>query len=114
MDDNKISTLLLESGFSERQVKKLKEKSTQRSTTLFNTVHELGNRFYRSLFMHVFVFFVILYTYYNDSKQGYYTSNYIFLYLGVLCITYITINFFAPLTTTYKAKRLTTNINKKS
>lgn len=111
MDDNKTSTLMLENGFSERQVKKLKEKSIQRSTTLFNMIHELEKRFYRSLFMHIFVSMFVLYAYYNDSKQDYYSPKYIFLYIGVLCIAYFTINFFAPLTTAYKAKRLIINIS---
>lgn len=75
-------------------------------------IHELGNRFYRSLFMHILVSFFVLYAYYNDSKQDYYSSKYIFLYFGVLCIAYFTINFFAPLATTYKAKRLIINISK--
>lgn len=95
-----------EKGFSVKQIDKLKKLSEKYSTSLNNTIFELARRFPRSLFLHIIVFFITLHAYIRFSKQHGYISWHIIFFIGILCITYIIFDLFAPLFQGYKARKV--------
>ncbi|MFU2146158.1 hypothetical protein DVH07_05090 [Hafnia paralvei] len=113
MEEEQLIIFMQKNGFSKKQIDSLKKISKNHSTTLFDTVFELGRRFSRSLILHVFLFIIIIYTYLHDRQQDYYTSKYIFLYIGSLCIVYFIIHLFAPLIQGYKARKVINKIKQK-
>lgn len=106
MEENKLVILLQENGFSKKQIDSLKKVSEMQSLTLYNTVNELARRFPRSLILHMLVLFIICLTYISDHDQEYYSPRYLLVYISVLCITFITFHFFAPLYQGYKAAKV--------
>lgn len=103
MNEEELIILMLENNFSTKQIARLKKLSRRYSWTLYDTVIELGRRFPRSLFMHVFVFIIIFTTYINDSQQKDYDFWHSLLLIGTLCVAYVILDLFAPLIQGYKA-----------
>jgi hypothetical protein len=112
MNEEKLIYLMLEHGFSEGQINKIKKLSKKNSMTLCDAIKKLGSIFYRSLIMHILIFTTLVYSYYHDSKQHYYSSWSILMYVSILCFIYFTFNAFAPLFLAYKAKKFSEVIKK--
>ena len=113
MSEDELILVMRENGFSKKQIETLQKLSKKYSSSLHETVVELARRFPRSLFVHVFVFIIVLFTYIRDSGQAYYTSWYLLLYVGVLSIACVIFDFFAPLPRGYKARKVIKEIEMK-
>ena len=113
MSEDELILVMRENGFSKKQIETLQKLSKKHSSSLHETVVELARRFPRSLFVHVFVFIIVLFTYIRDSGQAYYTSWYLLLYVGVLSIACVIFDFFAPLPRGYKARKVIKEIEMK-
>lgn len=106
MNDIELIKLMLENDFSNKQINHLKMLSEKYSTSLYDTVSELARRFLRSLFIHIFTFLLIFHTYIRFSKEYGYSFQGLLFHTGILFLTYIIYNLFAPLHQGYKAKKV--------
>ena len=112
MNNDEIVVKMRRNNFSEKQIDNLKKLSEKHSASLYDTVFELARRFPRSLFVHTFVFLIIIYQYLTDIKQDYYKPSFIFLYIGILCLVYLMLHIFAPLLQGYKARKVIKEIQR--
>ncbi len=104
MSDNELILIMQKNGFSKKQIEILKKLSVRYSTSLHETVAELARRFPRSVFTHLYVLSIVLFTW-SYSKE-------VYLNLGIFVFCLIVIDFFAPLFQGYKARKTIKEIQK--
>ncbi|EHG7582005.1 hypothetical protein SedNR2807_34380 [Citrobacter sedlakii] len=106
MNEDELIKIMYENNFSKKQVNKLKKLSQKYSTSLYETVSELARRFFRSLFMHILTFILVFHSYIRLSEEHGHTLQNILFSIGVLCLAYVIIDLFAPLSQGYKARKV--------
>lgn len=113
MNEDELIKTMLNKKFSKKQIKNLKKISEKYATPLYDTIFELSRRFPRSLLIHVLTFFLIFHSYIQLSEKHGHTIGRILLSIGILCIIYLILDLFAPLSQGYKARKVIKEINKK-
>ncbi|KAA1047228.1 hypothetical protein [Pseudocitrobacter sp. 73] len=112
MNEEKLISILIQYGFTKKQVYNLQRLSVKYSTTLEESVFELARRFNRSVFTHVFVFIIVAFDYCHNLRE-YNSLSFFVFHLVMLAFCFIAIDFFAPLFQAYKAKKVVRHINEK-
>ncbi|WP_368543488.1 hypothetical protein [Enterobacter soli] len=113
MNESELIEIMYEKNFSKKQIDNLKKLSKRYSTSLYVTVHELADRFFRSLLVHIFSFLMVFHSYIYHSKNQGHTFGGVLLAAGTLGVAYVIFDFFAPLLQAYKARKVINVIKNK-
>ena len=113
MSEAKLIEIMYMCKFSTKQISRLKGFSARRSTTLYDTVYELSRRFFRSLFLHVLMFFFVLQSHFLLSENHGTPMGRALFSLSFLCLIYLISNIILPITQVYKARKVIKEIHKK-
>lgn len=114
MNENKLIEIMYEEKFSTKNITKLKKLSEKYSTSLYHIVSELSQRFFKSLFLHILSFVMLFHTYLRYIEQHGHNIAMFIGCLGTLAITYIVLDFIAPLLRGYKARKVMKEIKKRT
>lgn len=112
MNESELIKIMYEKKFSTKQINTLKKLSVRYSTSLYVTVHELAGRFFRSLFVHIFSFAMVLHSYIYHSETRGYNLGGLVLSIVTLAIAFFIFDLFAPLIQGYKARKVIKAIQK--
>ncbi len=112
MNEKELIKIMFEEKFSKKQIDKLKKLSDRYSSSLHETVYELSRRFYRSLFMHVLMFFFVLFAHFLLGEEHRTAPERIIFSVCFLLFMYSIFHILAPLAQGYKARKVIKTIKK--
>ncbi|MCE9991699.1 hypothetical protein LZ633_06755 [Enterobacter asburiae] len=112
MSEDEIIKIMYEKKFSKKQIDNLLKVSKKYSTSLYEMVSELSQRFPRSMFIHFFILFLAVFSYIRYSHEHGHSLGGALASVITLGATYIVLNFFAPLLQGYKARKVIREIHK--
>lgn len=114
MKEDELIKIMYGKKFSKKEISNLKRVSEKYSTSLFETVLALSQRFFKSLFLHILAFVMLFHTYLRYTQQQGHNFTMLIGCLGTLAITYIILDFIAPLLRGYKARKVMKEIKKRT
>lgn len=114
MNEDELIKLMYMNDFSTKQIHTLKKVSEKYSTSLYDTVSKLSQLFFKSLFLHILAFVMLFHTYLRYSEQQGHNTTMLIGCLGTLVVTYIILDFVAPLFRGYKARKVMKEIKKRT
>lgn len=112
MNEAKLIEIMYEKKFSKKQIDNLLKLSKKYSTSLYEMVSELSQRFPRSIFIHFFILFLAVFSYIRYSHEHGHSLGGALASIITLGATYIVLNFSAPLLQGYKAREVVREIQK--
>jgi|GEM_PF-3031098 len=114
MNEGELIKIMYDKKFSKREIYNLKRVSEKYTTSLYEIVLALSQRFFKSLFLHILAFVMLFHTYLRYSEQQGHNITMLIGCLGTLAITYIILDFIAPLLRGYKARKVMKEIKKRT